>query len=125
MQNQRTPVLDRPESAQASPVVDGWPWFDAQPFAVCINLPLSLDEMVAALYRAHSYLESRDLVTSDDVRGHVALEVVLAGLAAVQDTVESIGRLEAMGRIESADWLALCRQRVRDVFGTAVETPAA
>ncbi len=104
MQSQGTPVLDRPASMAGvgspvigrgrwfepgragvgSPVIGPGRWFEPGRGALLrVELPLSADEMTAALYSAVG-VEEGDLAADEDVWGQVAVEIATQGLTAVQ-----------------------------------------
>jgi hypothetical protein len=98
-----------------SPVISGDAWFDAdhRPFVFRVEYPLSADEMVAALYGT---ADAQDISTADDLYGAVAVTLSIEGLPALAARAAKIRRQEQLGRVESAAFLALCRERVAALF---------
>jgi len=93
------------------PVIGGEGWFDAdgKPFVLRVEYPLTFDEMVAAVYGT---ADLADLVSDEDLCGSVAVTLSLEGLPALSDRVSRLRHAEGDGSIESAVFLATCRQRV-------------
>lgn len=107
-------------NAGANPAATvGSSWFEAKgrPYVVRIELPLSAEEVVAALYRDHDRLGPPDLGTDEEVWGAIALAVIQDGLHAVDNAADSILVQEHHGTLAAPDWLALCRRRVAEVTG--------
>jgi hypothetical protein len=102
-------------------LVGGPSWFEfegeGRPHVLRMDLPVSADEMVAALYRDHAILHDTDLAVGRYVREHAALVIAMDGLNSVQDTVDLIRAQERRGELAAPEWLALCRQRVTRVTG--------
>jgi hypothetical protein len=94
-----------------SPVIRGDGWFDAdhRPFVFRVEYPLSADEMVAALYGT---ADVQDISTADGLYGVVAVALSIEGLPGLAARAAKIRRQEQLGRVESAAFLALCRERV-------------
>jgi hypothetical protein len=111
---------ERPAPALASvgPVLRPGPsWFEYQgadsPHLLRMHLPVSAEEMAAALYRdRESWRDDAYFEVGRHVWEHVALVIVEDGLAAVQQIAAGIRDQEA-----DPDWLAYCRQRVTEVTG--------
>jgi hypothetical protein len=93
------------------PVIRGDAWFDthAKPFVLRVEYPLTLEEMVAALY---GVVDHADIASDEDLCGSVAVTLSLEGLPGLSDRVQKIRRAERAGSIESVPFLATCRQRV-------------
>jgi hypothetical protein len=86
-----------------------------------MDLPVSTDEMVAALYYDRAILHDTDLAADRHVWEHAALVVAMDGLTAVQGTAGEICAQEQRGKLAAPGWLALSRQRVTDVTGVRQE----
>lgn len=93
------------------PVVRGEAWFDmdGRPFTLRVEYPLSFDEMVAAVYGT---ADPADLVSDEDLCGSVAVTLSLEGLPGLSSRVSKLRHAERDGSIQSAFFLATCRQRV-------------
>jgi hypothetical protein len=93
------------------PVIRGEAWFDAdgKPFVLRVEYPLTSEEMVAALY---GVVDPTDIASDEDLCGSVAVTLSLEGLPGLSVRVQRIRRAERAGSIESAPFLATCRQRV-------------
>lgn len=84
-----------------------------------MDLPLSFDDLVAALYA--TVVTDEDLTAADeDLRSLATVGVACTGLWGIRAQSDRIRREEADGIIESPDRLVRCRQRVREVFGATV-----
>jgi hypothetical protein len=123
MHHNGTATLDRPEVSQVSPVVGRANWIDgfeeaAHPLTLRIEFPLSVREVVAALYHDGAWLRADDLATTADVWRCVALALTDAGMDALDDWAREIENAKP-GEIERPEWLAFVRQRVADVTGGA------
>ena len=86
-------------------------WFDPVDgaFILRVECPLTLDEMVAALY---GIVEESDIDDDEDLCGSVAVTIMTVGLSALKERAAKIRRDELGGSIEAPDFLALCRRRV-------------
>lgn len=98
------------------PMISGPRWFDDDdaPFRLQIELPLTFEEMVAALYNV---VELADIASDEDLRGSVAVTVLIDGLTALMARVSKIRQDEQRHTIESPDFLAHCRVRVAELLG--------
>lgn len=119
MQFHGTAVLERPILAQVSPVVGRSTWLDAgeeaaHPLTVRIEYPISVREMVGALYHDGRFLRPADIATAAGVWRCVAMALTDAGGDALDDWAREIETAEP-GEIERPEWLALVRQRVAEV----------
>lgn len=85
-----------------------------------ITVPLSIDEMVAALYY-EEYICAEDIATDDLLRRVVMLGVGLAGLAVIQDRARTLAIAIDAGTVD-APWLKTCRERVVAVFASPTLT---
>jgi hypothetical protein len=115
-----------PAAASQSPVLAGGSsWFEYEgedrPHLLRMDLPVSADEMSAALYRDHAILRDTDLAAGRHVWEHAALVIAMDGLTAIQDAAGAIRAQEQRGKLADPRWLALCRQRVTDVTGVRQE----
>ena len=97
-------------------MISGPRWFDDDdaPFRLQIELPLTFEEMVAALYNV---VELADIASDEDLRGSVAVTVLIDGLTALMARVSKIRQDEQRHTIESPDFLAHCRLRVAELLG--------
>ena len=82
------------------PMISGPRWFDDDdaPFRLQIQLPLTFEEMVAALYNV---VELADIASDEDLRGSVAVTVLIDGLTALMARVSKIRQDEQRHTIES------------------------
>src|SRR6266851_7029819 len=129
MQTNGIAVLDRQEAGPVSPVItreDGWLGDDDrdQPLVLQLRLPVSAEELAAALYGDHQPSPA-DLAADVNVWAFAALAIVQDGLNAVQRRADQILIAEARGTLAKPEWLALCRRRVVEVTGCAPDSPAA
>lgn len=102
---------DRADGAPAAlPVIGGARWFgpEPRPFLLRIELPLSTEEMVAALY---SVAQPGEIASDEELVGSVAVTVLLEGLPAVEARAAQLLTAEQCGAVES-DFLAMCRLRI-------------
>jgi hypothetical protein len=115
---------ERLNTALTSPLLTGGTWSEGsgQPYVLRMELPVSADNMVAALYGEHDRLHQRDLADDEDIWVNVALVVVQDGLHAVEELAEGIREQEQTDTLAASDWLAYCRHRVAMVVGGAWET---
>lgn len=127
MHNQPTALPDRREPGPVSPVIAGGVWLgDAdreQPLTLQLRLPVSGDELAAALYSDEG-LTLEDLADDEKVWGFAAAAIASDGLNAIQQRADEIALAEVRGRVADPAWLAACRRRVADVTGAASSTPA-
>jgi hypothetical protein len=79
-----------------------------------VELPLTADEMAAALYY-EPQLVADDLVHDQDVRDALVLAVATEGLVAIRQRVSQLRDDITAGTVD-AGWLAVCRRRLADVF---------
>jgi len=95
----------------ALPVVRGPQWFgpEVRPFVLRVEVPLTVEQMVAALYD----IAQQDEISSDeDLCGSVAVTLLIEGLPRVDERAARLARDEQRRGVESPEYLALCRQRV-------------
>ena len=107
-----------PESGPVRlPVVKGDGWFDSEhtQFILCVEYPLSVEEMVAALY---GVVEPQDIATDEDLCGSVAATLSNEGLAALSVRAAEIHRDEEDGTVKSVRFLTECRERVTALLQT-------
>jgi len=99
------------DGAWALPVIRGARWFDPVDgaFIVRVECPLTLDEMVAALY---GIFEESDIDGDEDLCGSVAVTMLICGLPALTERAAQIRHDELVGAIDAPAFLALCRRRV-------------
>lgn len=103
----------------ASPVITSGRWFDAdgRPYIARMELPLSAEEMVAALYGEHPRLMPADLEADESVWANAALVVVQDGLHEIDRIAATIRKQEQSPKLAAPEWLAFCRRRVAEVTG--------
>lgn len=108
-----------PDTAPTSPLITGGTWFEATglPCLVRMALPVSAEDMVAALYRDHSRLLDADLETDEEIWSSIAIVIVQDGLYQIWRTADQICKQEQSGTLEAPDWLTYCRSRVAAVVG--------
>src|SRR6266566_656207 len=111
----------------ASPVITADRWFDAdgRPYIARMELPLSAEEMVAALYGEHARLIPADLEADEDVWAHAALVVVQDGLHEIERIAAKIRKQKQSPTLAVPEWLAFCRRRVAEVTGDPGQWQAA
>lgn len=124
-----TAVRARHQGAPVSPVSsgeDGWLGDDDrdQPLTLQLRLPVSAEELAAALYGDHQ-LSPADLATDVNVWAFAGLAIVQDRLNAIQRRTDEILVAEARGTLAKPEWLELCRRRVAEVTGCAPDSPAA
>ncbi|HZR49215.1 MAG TPA: hypothetical protein VFB06_06830 [Streptosporangiaceae bacterium] len=101
---------------------DGWFETEDRPYVLRMEVPLSVEEMVAALYSEHNRLTPAELASDQDVRGHIAVTLLAKGQPAIGYVAEQVREAEQSGSgVRAPAWLALCRRRVAEVTGC---TPA-
>jgi hypothetical protein len=95
----------------ALPVIKGGRWFESElrPLVLRVELPLTCEEMVAALYGT---VQPDEISASEDLCGCVAVTVLLEGLPALQERAARLRVSELSGGVESPEFLDLCRRRV-------------
>ncbi|HEX6524727.1 MAG TPA: hypothetical protein VF070_32685 [Streptosporangiaceae bacterium] len=104
-------------------VPDGWFETEDRPHVLRMNVPLSAEEMMAALYSEHHRLTPAELVSDQDVWGHIAVTLLAQGQPAIGHVAQQISEAEESGSgVRAPEWLAFCRRRVAEVTGS---TPAA
>jgi hypothetical protein len=86
-----------------------------QPLTLQLRLPVSADELAAALYD-DDQLSPADLADDEHVWGFAAAAIVQDGTSAVQRRADEILCAEARGMLANPAWLAVCR--VAEVTGT-------
>jgi hypothetical protein len=99
------------ESPVALPVIRGGRWFgpEPRPFLLRVELPLMLEEMVAALY---GVVQPEEIDSDEDLCGCVAVTLLIEGLPALAARAARLRKAEQSGTVESPEFLDLCRQRV-------------
>ncbi len=128
MHHNGTAVLPGGKAGPVSPVISGeggWLGDDDrdQPLTLQLGLPVSAEELAAALYGEHQ-LTPAGLATDVNVWAFAALAIVQDGLNAIRRRASDILVAEARGTLARPEWLELCRRRVAEVTGCA-DTPAA
>jgi hypothetical protein len=93
------------------PVIRGARWFGAEPgpFVLRVELPLTLEEMVAALY---DVVQPDEIDSDEGLCGSVAVTLLIEGLPALSARVGMLRKAEQSGAVESPEFLDLCRRRV-------------
>jgi len=124
-----TAAPDRREAAQVSLVISGEDhWLGDgdrhQPLVLALRLPVSPEELAAALYRHDGYLTAADLADDMSVWGHAATVITQDGADAIEWLADEIVLAEAAGTLANPAWLAHCR-RVAEVTGHDPVSPAA
>ncbi len=95
----------------ALPVIAGARWFgpEVRPFVLRVEVPLTVEQMVAALYD----VAQPDEISSDEgLCGSVAVTLLIEGLPRLEARATRLARDEQRGAVESPEFLAFCRQRV-------------
>ena len=95
----------------ALPMISGARWFgpESRPFLLRVELPLMLEEMVAAVY---GVVEPEDIESDEDLCGSVAVTLLIEGLPALAARAAKLRKAEQSGTVESPEFLAMCRQSV-------------
>jgi hypothetical protein len=129
MRNNGPAGLPRRETPTVSPVLtseDGWLGDDDrnQPLTLQLRLPVSAEELAAALYDDHQLCPA-DLAADENVWGFAAAAIVRDGLSSVQRRVDEILLGESRGTLVHQAWLATCRRRVAEVTGASPPSPVA
>lgn len=97
------------------PVISGARWFgpDTRPLVLRIEVPLTREQMVATLYG----VAGPDEIASDEgLCGCVAVTLLIEGLSALETRAAALRADELSGTVESPEFLARCRQRVRELL---------
>ena len=116
----------RPRAVVAGPVFTaGSGLFDREgrPLVVRVEVPLSAEEMVAALYGEFDCLTRADLGTTEDVWRHVAVVVAQDGMNTIELIADLIDEQERYRMLIAPEWLAWCRRRVAEVTAGAPGVP--
>lgn len=113
MENHTDEIADRDQAAL--PVIRGARWFgsESRPFVLRVEVPLSSEEMVAALY---GVVQRDEIGTGEDLCGCVAVTLLIEGLPAVQARAATLRVVELRGGLASPEFLALCRKRVAELL---------
>jgi hypothetical protein len=116
-----TAARARHQAGPVSPVIsgdNGWLGDDGrdQPLTLQIALPVSAEELAAALY-CDDHLTPADLAKDHSVWALATVAIVQDGLNAIQRRADEILADEARGRLANPGWLELCRRRVTEVTG--------
>jgi hypothetical protein len=99
------------DTPAALPVIRGPRWFgtESRSFVLRLEVPLTFEEMVAALY---GVVEQDEITSDEDLCGNVAVTLLIEGLPAVGARVARLSRDEEHGVVQSPRFLAHCRHRV-------------
>ena len=99
------------DSPVALPENSGARWFGAEPrpFLLRVELPLMLEEMVAALY---GVVQPDEIDSDEGLCGSVAVTLLIEGLPALAARVARLRKAEQSDTVESPEFLGRCRQRV-------------
>jgi hypothetical protein len=99
----------------ALPVIRGPRWFGSEPkqFVLRAEIPVTFDEMVAALYGTAGL---EDLASAEDMCGSVVAALLVEGFQAFESRAEKLHRDDLAQRIDSPAFLSLCRRRVADLM---------
>ena len=129
MHHNGTAAHERLEAGPVGPLItreDGWLGDDDrdQPLVLQLRLPVSADEMAAALY-GDEQLSPADLAADENVWGFAACAIAQDGMNQIERRADQIAVEEAQGTLANPAWLELCRRRVAEVTGTAAVSPAA
>jgi hypothetical protein len=124
-----TAVRARHQDGPVSPVIsgeNGWLGDDGrhQPLTLELSLPVSAEEMAAALY-GDDHLSPIDLGSDVNVWAFAAVAIVQDGLNVIQHRADEILVAETRGKLANPAWLELRRRRVAEVSGGAATGPAA
>jgi hypothetical protein len=93
------------------PVIKGARWFGSEPrpLVLRVELPLTCEEMAAALYGT---AQPDEITSSEELCGCVAVTLLLEGLPALQERAARLRATELRSGVESPEFLDLCRRRV-------------
>jgi hypothetical protein len=99
------------------PVIKGDGWFESEhrQFILCVECPLSAEEIVAALY---GVVEPADIGTTEDLCGSVAVTLLNEGLGALTARAVKIRHEEQDSTVASPAFLTECRERVTALIRT-------
>lgn len=103
-----------------SPVFTGGRCFEdeGRPHLLRMEVPLSAQEMVAALYTDRDILRDDELGRDEDVWQHVAIVLVRDGLHTIQAQAAEILASDARNTPpEYRRWLEVCHRRVAEMTG--------
>jgi hypothetical protein len=92
---------------------------EGRPLVVRLEVPVSAEEMVVALYGEHERLTQADLGTDQDVWRYVAVVVAQDGMHAIEQLADAIAEQERCRTLAAPEWLARCRRRVAEVTAAA------
>jgi hypothetical protein len=95
----------------ALPVIKGGRWFGSEPrpLVLRVELPLTCEEMVAALY---GIVQADEITTREELCGCVAVTLLLEGLPALQERAARLRASELRAGVASPEFLDSCRRRV-------------
>jgi hypothetical protein len=124
MQNNGTATIDRPEAAQVSPLIAGPEWFDAEPdsWTVRMHVPLTPEQMTAAVFFAADYWDADDDLSAVDVWGGIACIVAAHGLCELGRMTARVAEIVASPEPGDLELIAAARARVAAVTGAPVPT---
>lgn len=101
----------------ASPVV-GEGCFNPleRPYVIRMEVPVTAELMVAAIYGERDQLFDFDLASDKDLWEHVASGLVQEGLCRLEEWALEIREQRRLGTLAEPEWLELCRRRVADII---------
>jgi hypothetical protein len=95
---------------------------------VRMQVPLSAEMMVAALYCAGYFVTAEDVADDAEMWGLIAEVVARDGTSFLEEVAESLpvlagqnGRLPAARGASWPEWLAFCRRRIAELTGQTEE----
>jgi hypothetical protein len=109
-------------AGRVSPVVggDGCFEWEGRPHVLRMELPVSAEEMVAALYGERRALENGGLDDTVAAWQRIAIVIAFDGLDAVAEAADQILLHEVRGTLLGSEWLAVCRRWVSEMTGEQV-----
>jgi len=108
--NNATDQLPGPASVLL-PVIRGAEWFgpEPRPFLLRVEVPLTFEEMVAALY---GVVQPDEIASNPDLCGCVAVTLLIEGLPELEARAARLAQDENRGTVQAPEFLAECRHRV-------------
>jgi hypothetical protein len=95
----------------ALPVISGARWFGSEirPFVLRVEVPMTFDQMVAAIY---GVAQPDEIGSDEELCGSVVVTLLVEGLPGVDARAARLEQDENLGVVRSREFLSLCRQRV-------------